>query len=684
MRSLAIHVILYAAGFGALAKVLPWAAFAPVAIVVSLVHLYLTEWAKRRRYNAAVDEARTSQIEGFPKLPAVGSRAMDELVLESLKELSAELEKKCCQMVEKNIQLLSLKEISATIISSLDESRIVDSVHSFLGRGLGFKEVFVGIFTPDTDRIHIYTLREAFAGESLYLERVVPFQDLEGLMRKVVVTRRSVLINDAGLHPMGDVNGSPLFAESTMSSYLIVPMAKSKLSKECWTKPDCLLKSPSKSAPEKLDEENALCPACGRVPVLGIMGMTDGFKAAAVSQLDLLAVEALAVQISTLLENSQLYNELKRSEGFRDNVINSMMNGLITADTDGIVLLANQAAERLSGYTSEELRGSRIEYLIAGRSGADNSPVERTIREHKNAVQEEAWLIKKDGRKLPILLNTSLLVDEDKRVQGVLGMFLDITRIKRMEQTIRQLDKLAALGRFSSSMAHEIRNPLAGIVAGIEYLKRARAIPANQKDNISFILREVNRIDRLISDILNAVRTGDLVYQPVEMESLIKSSITGIKDLAKKNKVKIILKSPGDTRPVMLDADRITQVMINLLKNAVEASTPGGEVHVEVSFPGEESDVLFDDTENLVIIVVKDDGVGFSEEEKSGIFEPFFTTKDEGTGLGLYVSHSIIEQHGGYILVDSEKGKGSVFTVYLPLEKVEHGESTKVSHTLGR
>jgi signal transduction histidine kinase len=103
-----------------------------------------------------------------------------------------------------------------------------------------------------------------------------------------------------------------------------------------------------------------------------------------------------------------------------------------------------------------------------------------------------------------------------------------------------------------------------------------------------------------------------------------------------------------------------------------------------VSFPGEESHVLFDDTENLVMIVVRDDGVGFSEEDKSRIFEPFFTTKDEGTGLGLYVSHSIIERHGGYILVDSDKGKGSVFTVYLPLEKVEHGESTEVSHTLGR
>jgi signal transduction histidine kinase len=96
------------------------------------------------------------------------------------------------------------------------------------------------------------------------------------------------------------------------------------------------------------------------------------------------------------------------------------------------------------------------------------------------------------------------------------------------------------------------------------------------------------------------------------------------------------------------------------------------------------NDVLFDDARNLVIIEVADDGHGFSEADKSKIFEPFFTTKSDGTGLGLYVTHGIVEQHGGYILVDSAEGRGTVFTIYLPVEKVQHGDSSEFSHPLGR
>jgi two-component system sensor histidine kinase HydH len=253
-----------------------------------------------------------------------------------------------------------------------------------------------------------------------------------------------------------------------------------------------------------------------------------------------------------------------------------------------------------------------------------------------------------------------------------------------MEEKIQHLDKLAALGRFSSSMAHEIRNPLTGIVAGIEYLRRVGGIPDDQTENINFILSEVNRIDRLISDILSVVRTGDLVYHPVQIESVIKSSITSVRDLADAKSVRITAKFPAHTRSVMIDPDRITQVMLNLLRNAIEANPEKGEIRVKVSFPMEMNDVLFDDARNLVIIEIGDDGEGFLEEERGRIFEPFFTTKPEGTGLGLYVTHSIVEQHGGYILVDHEEGRGAVFTIYLPVEKVQHGDSSELSHPLGR
>jgi signal transduction histidine kinase len=155
-----------------------------------------------------------------------------------------------------------------------------------------------------------------------------------------------------------------------------------------------------------------------------------------------------------------------------------------------------------------------------------------------------------------------------------------------------------------------------------------------------------------------------------------------MQELAAQNSVEIKTEFPDESRTVSVDADRITQVVINLLKNAIEASQAGGEVCASVSFPKDVKDVLFDAVQDFVIIEVRDDGLGLTEEEKTRIFEPFFSKKATGTGLGLYVTHSIVERHGGYIYVNSEYGAGTVFTVYLPVTQVHHGDSNEVGHSV--
>jgi signal transduction histidine kinase len=266
----------------------------------------------------------------------------------------------------------------------------------------------------------------------------------------------------------------------------------------------------------------------------------------------------------------------------------------------------------------------------------------------------------------------------------VLIVFDDITRIKRMEEQIAHLDKLAALGRFSSSIAHEIRNPLTGIAAGIQYLKRAGEVAPTQQENIDFILEEVGRIDRLIGDLMNVVRVSDLIYERSELEAIIKHAISAMSELSKQKLVEIETVFPEESRPVWVDADRVQQVVINLVKNAIEASSQGGTVTVTVTFPSDLSDVLFDAVQDFAIIEVQDQGLGLTEEDKNRVFEPFFSKKSHGTGLGLYVTHSIIERHGGYIYVDSKYGEGTTFTVYLPVEQVHHGGSSEVSYPAGR
>jgi signal transduction histidine kinase len=179
---------------------------------------------------------------------------------------------------------------------------------------------------------------------------------------------------------------------------------------------------------------------------------------------------------------------------------------------------------------------------------------------------------------------------------------------------------------------------------------------------------------------MSVVRVSDLIVEETAIEELIDDSVTSISELARRKSVKVETEFPAETHRIIVDADRMKQVLINVIKNAIEASQSGDTVSVSVSFANEARDVLFDAVGVFAIIRVRDNGLGLNEEDKLRVFEPFFTKKSEGTGLGLYVTHSIIERHGGYIYVDSEYGVGTTFSIYLPVKQVQHGDSHEVGH----
>ena len=681
-RRFLVAIAALAGMFAVLAELLPWWVLVPLAVVVAGAYASRESIWVRDRYERVLESIRKVHGDAIGELTHVRPGDVDSAVYKALKEIATELERKNFQLVEKNIQLLSIKEIGLTLVSSLDESKVVDAVINFLSKGLGYRELFVGIFHADDEGFNLYVFRDTPEGH-VHSQVHVKLDDLDGLLRKSVQMHQSVLIRDPEMHPVGNPGGAPLFRDSTMSSYLIVPLVKSGATQGCETRENCVLHMTQVKREAVSIEHGFRCAACERIPLLGVVGVTDGFKAASLSRVDLVSVETLAVQLSTMLENNRLFAELQQEESFRDNVINSMMNGLITVDERGRVLFANALAEEITGYNQAELRQLRAQDLFADSpTSTGENPIIRTVRTGRRGYQQEAWLIKKDGGKDPVVLNTMLLLDERKEPQGALAVFSDITRQKRMEEQITHLDKLAALGRLSSSIAHEIRNPLTGIAAGIQYLQRAGQVADSQRDNIEFILEEVKRIDRLIGDLMSVVRVSDLIYQETTLENLIDGSIASMADLAKRKSVTVTTDFPAEPRTIVVDADRMTQVMINLLKNAIEASPADSSVTVALSFSQKASDVVFDAVGDFAIIRVRDNGLGLTEEDRQRVFEPFFSKKTGGTGLGLYVTHSIIERHGGYIAVDSEYGVGTTFAVYLPVKQVHHGDSREIGHPI--
>jgi signal transduction histidine kinase len=287
-----------------------------------------------------------------------------------------------------------------------------------------------------------------------------------------------------------------------------------------------------------------------------------------------------------------------------------------------------------------------------------------------------------DGRRLPIQLTTSLLRDDRGEVYGAIGEFADLSGIKSMKAKIRHLDKLAAMGRFTSSIAHEIRNPLAGITAGIQYL--AKDMQGEEATHVQFILAEVDRLNRIINDLFSVGRPLELAPRSTDVVELVERSLRTLATRFEKHQVQWDHQSAPGLPLIDLDADRIEQVLINFIQNAIDASPPGAVVTIEERL-GSSLDPLGDSLDvDSLIIDVSDCGEGITEEDKEKIFEPFYTTKSSGTGLGLYVCHHIVEGHGGQIVVESRHGEGSHFLLCLPMGRsLREGSSETADITRG-
>jgi signal transduction histidine kinase len=224
-----------------------------------------------------------------------------------------------------------------------------------------------------------------------------------------------------------------------------------------------------------------------------------------------------------------------------------------------------------------------------------------------------------------------------------------------MEERIRQLDRLAALGRFASSVAHELRNPLTGIATGVQYLSRGFPEGDDRHESVAFILREVVRLNQIVQDLFTASRPRDLRLEPVSIRDVAERALRGLNPTPQDAGVTIVLEGADDWPGIVADADQLLQVFLNLIQNAVQATEAGGRIVVRAKPDGPG-----------VAIEVEDTGAGIRPEDLQRVFDPFFTTRARGTGLGLFVTHSIVQRHRGSIEALSELGKGTLFRVRLP------------------
>ncbi len=601
--------------------------------------------------------------------------------------LLGDLERSLFKLVEKNIQLLALKEIGRTIISSLDEQRLIDSVFEYLNRGVGYKETAFIILRKKKRSFQAIVKIER-ASRVVRTALNFTFEDLKGPLYESFLSGKPILIKDAEMHPLFTVGGESLFPGSTMSSYICVPLMKSVETISCHETEECIARKTaqpngetSSRIPYLRSEE---CLSCQEIPLLGALIVTDGYRGTPLTNIDQVTLETVGSLVSSNMENWYLYQELRQEEMFRERVIEGMLNGVFVIDREGFISLANRTAREMSQYKQRQISSLHIDDVMIGESGghATKSPALRVFEGTVPITYHEAYLKRKDGIHIPIRMNVSPMTGEDGEIQGAIIEFVDLSEIKRMEEEIRYLDRLAVLGRFTSAVAHEIRNPLTGIAAGIQYLNRSEELSAAHRENISFILNEVDRLNRIITDLFKVAKPHDLLCQKVAVKELIERSRRSLGELLSNKGIDFSISLEDNVPLIEVDPDQIVQVLINLLKNAAEAVGDGGGVSVKGNlYDGGDPDVVRERDRDMVCIEIGDNGPGIAHDDREKIFEPFFSRKKGGTGLGLFVTQSIVQHHHGRISVSSEPGAGARFRVYLPIARPRKGGHVEAGHS---
>lgn len=223
-------------------------------------------------------------------------------------------------------------------------------------------------------------------------------------------------------------------------------------------------------------------------------------------------------------------------------------------------------------------------------------------------------------------------------------------------------ERVELLRRLTSSIAHEIKNPLTGISAGVQYLAKKLQPGATEEETVDFILTEISRLNRIIDDLYSVSKPQTLIFVETDVPEVIKKSLLCLSEEVVKRGISTQVDLDESAPPIKADPDRLQQVFINVLKNAIEASAEGGRVEVVLECSGYN-----------IIVEVRDEGCGIPSDDIDKIFEPFHSNKSGGTGLGLYLSREIVERHRGSIEVLPRKGKGTVFRITLPIRDARNG-----------
>ncbi len=355
--------------------------------------------------------------------------------------------------------------------------------------------------------------------------------------------------------------------------------------------------------------------------------------------------------------------ELIHVQDFSQSILRSITSGVLTISSDGSIMTANPAAERMLGVSEYDMVPKHISQLFADDGGLGQD-VEKVLTGRLPLALRETNLVTRAGGSVQVQASTSRMRAVGGRILGVVLTFEDISEVKSLTEQLIRADRLAAMGELTAGVAHEVRNPLGIIRASVQLLEDAECDGRRINEATLVIKQEIDRLDKVIKALLDFGRPSRPTLVATDLKSVLEDVILFTNRFAKQARVAIEADFPDDLPRVFGDPDQLKQVFLNLITNAVQAMEESGGV---IAIQAREDSGFLE-------VRVQDSGPGIAPGDIGKVFDPFHSTRDDGTGLGLTIVHRIIDEHDGHIDVESGDG-GTVFTVSLPTVAYDGGVS---------
>jgi len=365
------------------------------------------------------------------------------------------------------------------------------------------------------------------------------------------------------------------------------------------------------------------------------------------------------IKVEKELEEQKI--DFKKLEAINKYIVENINSGILTINSSERITSFNRAAEKVMGYKLDEIYNKPIDTVFPDLMKAKHYSIipDETIASY---FRIEKTFKRKDGKELFLGFAASPMKEG-----GYIIIFQDLTRIKEIEEQLRRVDRLRALGELAAGMAHEVRNPLTSISGSVQVLKKSLMLDGENQHLMNTVIREAERLNALITDFLLFAKPATKMTK-IDLRDIINETVNVFKNSPESSNIDIQLKAE-DGLIVEGDSRQLKQVFWNLFINAGNAMLDGGVLRIDSRLKTQDHSLgsgVLGLKSDSVEVTVSDTGMGIPPENIERIFDPFFTTKDSGTGLGLAVVHRIIEGHNGKIEVKSKKGEGTRFRILLP------------------